>query len=187
MSQTNKTCIVYVVGAEEEKPDVAVTSDKSNVTESTGSEIKMPKIVNKFPSGGVGRQTTLLVLGALLVVLGGVASGWLLSGGVQGSGSSTADLDVAPGAKQTAMEAGLEDESTFPDEAEGVLNQGGIEGEGTHYLDRNAGPDKQVYLTSTVIDLESFVGKKVHVWGETIAAQHAPWLMDVGKLKVVQE
>jgi len=34
--------------------------------------------------------------------------------------------------------------------------------------------------------LQSFVGKKVMVWGQTIAAQQAGWLMDVGKIKVTE-
>ena len=33
--------------------------------------------------------------------------------------------------------------------------------------------------------VESFSGKKVMVWGETISAQKAGWLMDVGKIKVL--
>jgi len=37
-----------------------------------------------------------------------------------------------------------------------------------------------------VIDLEKFVGRKVKVWGQTFAAQKAGWLMDVGKLKVLE-
>jgi len=37
-----------------------------------------------------------------------------------------------------------------------------------------------------VIDLESFTGKKVKVWGETISAQKAGWLMDVGKIQVIK-
>jgi hypothetical protein len=47
------------------------------------------------------------------------------------------------------------------------------------------GEHKYVYLTSSVVDLQSFVGKKVQVWGETLAGQSAGWLMDVGKVKVI--
>jgi len=53
-------------------------------------------------------------------------------------------------------------------------------------LIRPGGDSQNVYLTSTVIDLESFVGKKVEVWGETIGAREAGWLMDVGKVKVTE-
>jgi hypothetical protein len=92
------------------------------------------------------------------------------------------------GVEQSATEAGLEDESAFTEEQspEGILKEGGIEGEGTHHLDRGLGEDKYVYLTSTVIDLQSFVGKKVKVWGESLAGLKAGWLMDVGKIKVIE-
>jgi len=45
---------------------------------------------------------------------------------------------------------------------------------------------KYVYLTSTTLDLESFVGKTVMVKGETMAAQSAPWLMDVWVIKELE-
>jgi hypothetical protein len=41
-------------------------------------------------------------------------------------------------------------------------------------------------LTSTVIDLASFEGKKVKVWGQSLSGRKAGWLMDVGKVKVVE-
>lgn len=78
------------------------------------------------------------------------------------------------------------DEAVFSDTAKGLLVEGGIKGEGTHHLDRDLGEQKYVYLTSSVIDLQSFVGKKVQVWGETLAAQNAGWLMDVGRVKVIE-
>jgi len=85
------------------------------------------------------------------------------------------------------MEAGIEDSVAFPDSAEGILVEGGVDGEGTHHLDRSdLGPGKDVYLTSTVIDLQSFVGKKVQIWGQTIAGHEAAWLMDVGRIKVIE-
>ena len=78
------------------------------------------------------------------------------------------------------------DEKTFKDTAEGTLQEGGISGEGTHHLVRPGGDSQNVYLTSTVIDLQSFVGKKVQVWGQTVSARKAGWLMDVGKVKVLE-
>jgi hypothetical protein len=74
----------------------------------------------------------------------------------------------------------------FPDSAQGTLHEGGIEGEGTHHLDTGAGAEKYVYLLSTVLDLNSFVDKKVEVYGQTLAAEHAGWLMDVGRVKVIE-
>lgn len=141
-------------------------------------------LLKKFPRAG-GRNL-MLILGSFLVVLAGVGTGWLLSGGAQGKGVKTSVSGVAPGGQKTQTEAGIEDEEDFPDTAEGILEEGGIEGEGTHHLVRDGGPAKYAYLTSTVIDLQSFVGKTVKIWGETMAAKSAPWLMDVGKLKVIE-
>ena len=120
------------------------------------------------------------IAGSLGVVVVGVLVGWLIAG--RGKSGSA----VVPGAKQGANEAGLADEKTFRDTATGTLEAGGVNGEGTHHLTRDGGPSQNVYLTSTVIDLESFAGKKVQVWGETISARKAGWLMDVGKIKVVE-
>ncbi len=50
---------------------------------------------------------------------------------------------------------------------------------------RPGGDSQNVYLTSSIIDLSRFVKKKVKVWGETHAAQHVGWLMDVGRLEVL--
>lgn len=120
------------------------------------------------------------VLGSFGVVLAGVLVGWLIAG--RGQVASVAIPEVKTGAK----EAGLTDKTTFRDSAEGILKPGGINGEGTHHLVREGGPSQYVYLTSTVVDLESFSGKKVQVWGETISARKAGWLMDVGKIKVIE-
>jgi hypothetical protein len=120
------------------------------------------------------------IAGSLGVVVVGVLVGWLIAG--RGKSGSA----VVPGAKLGTNEAGLADEKTFRDTATGILEAGGVNGEGTHHLTRDGGPSQNVYLTSTVIDLESFAGKKVQVWGETISARKAGWLMDVGKIKVVE-
>ena len=61
-----------------------------------------------------------------------------------------------------------------------------VNGEGTHKLIRDGGPSQTVYLISSVIDMSEFVGKKVQVWGETIDAQKAGWLMDVGRVKILE-
>ena len=138
------------------------------------------KVVMKFPKFDIKGQA-FLIGGVVLVILLGIGSGWLLSG--KGKASSTREV---PGVESTAKEAGLADEATFRDSAEGSLEEGGIAGEGTHHLVRDGGPSQNVYLTSTVIDLQAFVGKKIKVWGETISGKKAGWLMDVGKIKVVE-
>lgn len=140
-----------------------------------------PNIMKKFSFGN--KENLYLALGALVVVLLGGVTGWFLSGRGLISGQKVGV--AAPGAKSGQNEAGIADESTFKDSAEGVLESGGISGEGTHHLVRDGGASQYVYLTSTAIDLESFVGKKVKVWGQTISAKKAGWLMDVGKIKTV--
>ena len=152
------------------------TGQQTTQTQSAGVvDRRIPKIPSKVK--GMGKN---LIVTAVLVVLAGVGTGWWLSG----SGGFVNGSKTAPGAQVSQNEAGIADESTFRDTAEGIIESGGIDGEGTHHLVREGGEAKYVYLTSTVIDLESFVGKRVQVWGETISAQTAPWLMDVGKVKV---
>ena len=80
---------------------------------------------------------------------------------------------------------GSNDTKTFKDIAEGDLKTGGIDGEGQFHLQRPGGESQNVYLTSSIVDLSAYVGKKVKIWGETHKAQHAGWLMDVGRLKVL--
>lgn len=155
--------------------------DQPNPVNQEPTSVKGPVLKN-FPKGP-SKATLMMVGGAILVVLAGVATGWFVSGRPEVSQGSK---EAAPGATTSESEAGIADEATFRDMAEGKLEAGGIEGEGTHHLDRDLGEEKYVYLTSTVIDLESFVGKKVQVWGETISAKKAGWLMDVGKVKVIE-
>lgn len=126
-----------------------------------------------------------LVLGVVAIVSLGVFSGWLLSN----TGSSTGEdlqSQVGEGQKpQKGEEFGVQDKTTFSDHAIGEVAEGGINGEGTHHLLREGGPSQTVFLFSSVLDLNDFIGRKVEVWGETFSAEKAGWLMDVGKLKVL--
>lgn len=123
------------------------------------------------------------ILGSFLVVLAGVGAAWVLSTKV--INKSTSRL-AAPGVKVTSTGAGALDPKVKYDNATGDLKEGGIGNEGTHHIERDGGPSHFVYLTSSGIDLGSFVGKKVEVWGETLASKKAGWLMDVAKIQVVQ-
>jgi hypothetical protein len=75
---------------------------------------------------------------------------------------------------------------TFADKAEGTIKSGGINGEGTHTLERAGGKTQNAALTSSVVDLDLFVGKKVEVDGETNSSNKAGWLMDVGSIKILE-
>ena len=119
----------------------------------------------------------------LMLVLLGVGTGYLLSRGPGLSQNKTAD---APKMVKTDKMEGVTDTKNFKDSAEGTLEKGGINGEGTHKLVREGGPSQTAYLISSVIDLDSYAGKKVKVWGETFAAKKAAWLMDVGKIEILE-
>ena len=122
-----------------------------------------------------------LVLGAFLVVVAGVGSAWLISGQMMNKSNGP----TATGIKVGSNEAGILNPTFQYQTAQGTLQEGGIANEGTHHLDRDGGPSQTVYLTSSVVDLQSFVGKKVEIWGETLSSKKAGWLMDVAKIKVI--
>jgi hypothetical protein len=125
----------------------------------------------------------------LVIILGiifcGTVSGYFLAGRRGGMGLSSPS-QLAPGTELKGQEFGSKDTSAFPDTAVGVLEKGGIDGEGTHKLIREGGESQTAYLTSSLVDLDPLVGKKVQVWGETFKAQKAGWLMDVGRVKVLE-
>ena len=62
--------------------------------------------------------------------------------------------------KTTAQSAGVVDKKTFKDSVEGILREGGIDGEGNFHLERPGGVSQNVYLTSTTVDLSGYIGKK---------------------------
>lgn len=159
-------------------------SGSTEVINQVSSDKPISNIMKSFPGKGKNMKKNLLtIVLSVGVVLLGVLTGWFLSVGKK---SSSSDSKVqTEGVTESETEAGIVDESVFSDSVEGTLVEGGIKGEGTHHLEREGGSSQNVYLTSTVIDLQSFVGKNVKVFGETLSAINAGWLMDVGKIKVV--
>ncbi|OGM31677.1 hypothetical protein A2803_04580 [Candidatus Woesebacteria bacterium RIFCSPHIGHO2_01_FULL_44_21] len=137
------------------------------------------KVVKKLPIDN-NAKVKFVVIG-LVVVAAGVLTGRALSGVSAEGGQATPTANVSENPEGATV-----DESVFADSAQGTLHEGGIEGEGTHYLDTGAGAEKYVYLLSTVLDLDPFIDKKVEVFGQTLAAEHAGWLMDVGRVKEIQ-
>lgn len=131
-------------------------------------------------------KKTLLIIFVMVVFLG-IGSGYFASR-VTGGGSITSRTSTGGGSGQTLKKGdifGSTDSKTFKDSVEGELKAGGVDGEGAFHLERSGGESQNVYMTSSVIDLEPFVGKKVKVWGETHAAEKAGWLMDVGRLQLL--
>ncbi len=128
---------------------------------------------------GISMKKTIFAVYIVLIVLG-VGTGYLLS---RGTGSSK-NAPVTGSMLTTGSAVGISDETTFKDSAEGTIEAGGADGEGTHKLIRDGGPSQTVYLISSVVDLDEFIGKKVKVWGQTQAAKSVAWLMDVGKVEL---
>ena len=141
-------------------------------------------MLKSFPRIIGSKSTLTLILGSVAVVLVGVATGWFFSGVSLGQSEKTG-VELSEGEKEPG-ELGTITNGDKLNEAEGVLKVGGIKGEGNYNLERPGGASQTVYLTSTTIDLQPMVDKKVHVWGETLSAVNAPWLMDVVKVKVVE-
>ena len=125
--------------------------------------------------------STKTIIGVYLaLVLLGVGTGYLLShtntGGLKGN--------TTPGSVNTGKVVGSTDTTTFKDSAVGVVQKGGTDSEGTHQLVRDGGPSQTVTLLSSVVDLDQYIGKKVKIFGQTIAAKKAAWLMDVGRVEL---
>lgn len=135
--------------------------------------------LRNFNFGNINR----IFIGVLVAsVILGTAAGYLLSRGnkISGATTETATTETPKAAQQ--------DSRTFRDFAEGTIGKrpepknANEYVEGTHILTReNAVP---VALTSSVVDLNQYEGKKVKVFGETQKAIKEGWLMDVGKVEV---
>lgn len=125
-----------------------------------------------------------LIIALIVVAVLGIASGYLLAN--KGLKPGTQITTNTSGSTTKGTVEGSDDLKTFKDPAEGLLKEGGIEGEGQYHLERPGGKSQFVYLTSSIVDLSKYVGKKVKVWGQTQTAQKAGWLMDVGKVEVLE-
>lgn len=134
------------------------------------------------------QKITVAVMGIVAIILG-VSTGYGAFKLQARSGATDKDSPVAT--QQVAGDVinvgdvfGIKDDKTFPDRAQGYLEKGGLEGEGSHRLLREGGESQTVYLTSSITDLDKFVGMEVIVWGETFKGQKAGWLMDVGRVQI---
>lgn len=127
----------------------------------------------------------LIVIGAIIIIVAGIVTGFLLSKNKSGSFATVGGQKIET--VKTSDEEGVSNTSLFPDEAVGTIkvNDKKITDEGSHILVRD-GIGQNAYLTSSVVDLDKYVGKKVQVWGKTYSAQKAGWLMDIGRIKLVQ-
>lgn len=125
-----------------------------------------------------------IFLGVLIAsVILGVSAGYLLAA----SNKSTQQTAITS-EKGTTAKAASQDTQTFRDFAEGTIQKRPAPKnpneylEGTHLLIRDGAVP--VALTSSVVDLSQYEGKKVIVRGETQKAIKEGWLMDAGKVEL---
>ena len=127
----------------------------------------------------------LPVLIIIVVVSAGIVTGLVLSSATKSSSQGSVlseDEELAPEIKESFSQ-------TFRDEAEGTHERHDEldkYAQGTHKLIRPGGEDQTAYLTSSVLDLDEFTGKEVKVLGETFGSSQVGWLMDVGKVEIIE-
>ena len=127
------------------------------------------------------------ILGILvLMVVLGLGTGFFVAKNGSSVPGLTAKAPEDSSSIKKGTKVGSNDTKTFKDSTEGKLEEGGIEGEGQYHLVRPGGDSQNVYLTSSTVDLSQFVKKKIKVWGQTQTAETAGWLMDVGRLEVLE-
>lgn len=90
------------------------------------------------------------------------------------------EQDLSPQEKQNLQ-------TVTRDSAEGVLEKNDKfeeTAQGQWKLIRSGGESQTAFLTSSFLDLDQYVGKKVKVYGETLGSSKVGWLMDVAKIEV---
>ncbi len=142
-------------------------------------------LLHKFDQGKKSSSSHVFIFLVVAILLG-VGTGYLLAGKSGAVSTPSATKTAVGDTVQKGDIIGSDDTKTFKDTAEGILKTGGIEGEGQFHLVRPGGDSQNVYLVSSIVDLSKLENHKIKVWGSTQTAQHAGWLMDVGKVEVVQ-
>ena len=145
---------------------------------------KEKSLVQSFDSSSASLMNGKLITILVVAVVLGITTGYFLTRSNRSITSVKNSISASTVAKGTTEGSG--DEKLFKDIAEGSLKEGGIEGEGAFHLVRVGGDSQNVYLTSSTVDLNKYLNRKIKVWGQTQKAQRAGWLMDVGKIEVVQ-
>jgi|SRR3989338_8750089 len=127
----------------------------------------------------------LPIIIVVVVVAAGIFSGLVFS---SRNKNAKSQAKAAIDEEQLTGEQKQSFAQTFRDEAEGTVEKNDFKeyAQGTHKLIRPGGESQTAYLTSSVLDLDQYVGKKVKVYGETFGSSQVGWFMDVGKVEVVQ-
>lgn len=147
------------------------------------SGFKAENFLRAVPArAGISKFIPIIII--ILVVGAGIFSGLVASSRNKSAKIASSAIDeenLSPQAQESFAK-------TFRDQAEGVIEKNDKfdkYAQGTHKLIRPGGESQTAYLTSSVLDLDQYVGKKVKVYGETFGSSQVGWLMDVGKVDVV--
>jgi len=163
------------------------TTAEQNVSQLEPKQREVEQItqpLNKKSSVSKINKVVPLILLLLIIAAGAISGLFLSSTGRKSENESTISEqeNLTPEAKQSFTQ-------TFRDEAEGEIEKNDEldkYAQGTHKLIRPGGEAQTAYLTSSVLDLDEYVGKKVKVFGETFGSSQVGWLMDVGKVEITQ-
>ena len=126
----------------------------------------------------------------IISIILGVGTGFVLAQATPSKSDSSLSVAEEGSVAEHAEQVQQKDAASFRDKAEGVIEKNDVsDGEnfasGTHKLIR--GDESQTaYLTSSVLDLNEYVGQKVTVYGETFSSSQVGWLMDVGRVDASQ-
>lgn len=172
-----------------QEPSPSTNTNQSQEPTQPMSTLESPTKSNPRSSSA---SKARLVAVSLAVVAGLVVGFIIAQNRLKSTATTTADSSGMTQNPESASDIkvgqvfGSQDEESFRDPATGIIQPGGIKGEGSHHLERGTDESQWVYLTSSVVDLDLFVGTEVDVWGETFQGKSAGWLMDVGRLKVIK-
>lgn len=144
---------------------------------------KVTTILRAVPPQGSSFSKFLPFIIIILVVAAGIFSGLIASSRTKAKASQSASVveEELSGPQKESFS------QTFRDQAEGTIEKNDKPdkyAQGTHKLLRPGGESQTAYLTSSVLDLDQYVGKKVKVSGETFGSSQVGWLMDVGKVEI---
>lgn len=153
-------------------------TETNTQNQTNGKQPSLVRITNKGRQ--ISKITPLIIV--LIVIVAGAFSGLVLASRDKSNGQISAisqKEEISPEVQESLNQ-------TFRDEAEGVIQKNDTldkYAQGTHKLLRPGGESQTAYLTSSVLDLDEYLGKNVKVYGETFGSSQVGWLMDVGKVE----
>lgn len=161
------------------------TNIQSMDTKTNTASTPRNSLVNSLNVSSYSFLSSKLIIALVVVILLGVGTGYIFSkvGSTNNTAVTKESITISSDSKEVV---GSADTKTFKDTATGTLKAGGIDGEGAYHLVRPGGDSQNVYLTSSIVDLSTYIGRKVKVWGQTQKAEKAGWLMDAGRVEILK-